>query len=302
LSAVGPTDVDNLLDYYLCTGDPASDPTGGVSYVRSHIYTEDYLAIDLTAWKNGNSGLTLIEYIDTISDPPVPPVNKLLIPLMFVDTVQGTGANGQSVPLLRYPGALVSSDTAPSHYTVKVPIIINRGSTSDPRPGSATPLLGAETIVWHNVIEAIKFSDGSDNPPGDVFSVVTKSSSGSTSTFAAPTGLAAVRVNYPFQAASMVSYPPPANPSQPFVVQNELSTFRVINPNVAEDNQVSASDPYGFLKGGSPVAPSSQPGFYSGTYGGPYGLGAVGAVNLQVRPFRKTITCQAIYRREVFGP
>jgi hypothetical protein len=264
--------------------------------VRTYIYTEDYLAIDLTNWKNGGNGQTLIDYIDTLNNPPVPPVNKLLLPLMFVDSAQGSGNTGQAIPLLRFPGALVTSDTAPSGYTVKVPVIVARATTADPRTHSTMSLLGAETIVWHNVIEAIPFSGNSgasNTGPLDVFSV-TSGSSGEPAG-----GLAAVRVNYPFQAATMVSYP--SNSNQPFVNQQDPTTFRVLNANTADDTHVSAMDPNGFLNGGTPVAPSSQPGFYSGPYGGTYGLGTLGAVDLQVRPFRKTITCQAIYRREVFG-
>ncbi len=297
ISATGPNPANLntplLLNYYLSTGDQSDQ---SVQYVRTNIYSEDYLAIDLTDWMLNpvNSGQTLIGYIDTL---PLPPVNKLLLPLMFVTSTTGSGNAGQTMPLLRYPGALVTSSTAPSGYTVKVPVIVSRAGVADPRPHSSMQLLGGEIIVWHNVVEAIPFADSSGNQ-SDVFSVT----SGTSGSLGVPAGgLAAVRVNYPFQAATMVSYPPPANPSQPFVVQSEPSTFRVLNPNIADDAQVQSSDPNNFLNGGTPVAPNSQSGFYSGTYGGTYGLGALGAVDLQVRPFRKTITCQAIYRREVFG-
>ena len=276
-----------MLNYYLCTGEQ-SDPS--VQYVRANIYTEDYLAIDLTSWQSGGSATTLLDYIDTLS---LPPVNKLLLPLMFVDSAPGSGTTGQTIPLLRYPGALVTSQTAPSGYTVKVPIITSRASVADPRSNSSMQLLGAETILWHNVIEAIQFNGSSSTGPLDVFSV-TSGSSGEPAG-----GLAAVRVNYPFQAATMVSYP--SNTNQPFVVQSDPSTFRVLNANVADDAHVQSSDPNNFLNGGTPVAPTPPNGFYSGTYGGSYGLGTLGAVDLQVRPFRKTISCQAIYRREVFG-
>jgi hypothetical protein len=219
---------------------------------------------------------------------------------MFVDSAPGTASgSGTTKNLLRFPGALVTSSTAPSGFTVLVPVIVSRASTSDPRPNSNMQLLGSETIVWHAVVEAIPFADNTGNQY-DVFSV-TSPSANATSAIPAG-GLAAVRVNYPFQAATMVSYPPPPNPNQPFVVQGEPSTFRVLNANTANDTNVSSSDPNNFLNGGTPVAPNAQPGFYSGPYGGTYGLGTLGAVDLQVRPFRKTISCQAIYRREVFGP
>jgi hypothetical protein len=183
---------------------------------------------------------------------------------------------------------------------VKVPLVVSRAQVADPRPGSGLPLQGAETIVWHNVIEAIPFSDGTGQY--DVFSVASgsPSSTGGTTSPIPAGGLAAVRVNYPYQAATMVSYPAP-NPNQPFVVQNDPTTFRVLNANTANDQGVSASDPFEILNGATPVAPTPPSGFYSGVYGGTYGLGTLGAVDLAVRPFRKTISCQAIYRREVFG-
>ena len=245
------------------------DATGN-SPVQSQIYTEDYLAIDLTNWMNSSSGLSLVDYVDSLS-PPVPPVNKLLLPLMFVDsaTVQSLDV---SKPLLRYPGALITSSTAPSGFTVKVPLVVTRSAT------------GSETIVWHSVVEGIPFGTQQD-----VFSVT-------SGTSGAPAGgLAAVRINYPFQAATMVSYPQNlANPLEP----------NVLNPNQANDAAVQASDPNNVLDGQSLVAPNLPVGSsYSGTYGGAYGLGTYGAVGQVVRPFRKVISCQAIYRREVFsGP
>jgi hypothetical protein len=56
-------------------------------------------------------------------------------------------------------------------------------------------------------------------------------------------------------------------------------------------------------------APLEGGGRYAGTYGGQFGLGAQGALGSPemtggrpVRPFRKVISAQAVYRREVFDP
>jgi hypothetical protein len=76
-------------------------------------------------------------------------------------------------------------------------------------------------------------------------------------------------------------------------------------PNVADDDAVNDPDgPPGDLVGGDLV---DEQGLYAGTYGGRYGLGAQGALGSQqltggrpVRPFRRVISAQAIYRREIF--
>ena len=48
------------------------------------------------------------------------------------------------------------------------------------------------------------------------------------------------------------------------------------------------------------AAPSGSTEVYAGTYGGQYGLGEQGALGRRVRPYRRVISAQAIYRREVF--
>jgi hypothetical protein len=217
------------------------------------IYSEDFLAIDVTTWDQSQH---LIAYLDTL---PIPKVNKALVPLMFVSTV----TNGDTpIRLLRFPGALVTSTTASSGYTVKVPVV---GSRDD---------AGVETIRWADVVEPVSNTDG------DVFSVAS-----------AERGVAAVRINYPFQAAAMTGFQP--NPAGPFEPNGA-------NPITADDSQVVADAVPG---GGSLVAPDAPASAdYAGTYGGAYGLGEQGAFGKQVRPFRRVISAQAMYRREVLAP
>ena len=98
-------------------------------------------------------------------------------------------------------------------------------------------------------------------------------------------GLAAVRVNYPYQAAALSGFqsPPPSDidPLPP----------NVANFIVADDGAVQSINaaPGGLIDDGS-----------VGPYAGPYGLGRQFALaGRTVRPFRKLISAQAIYRREV---
>ncbi len=57
------------------------------------IYSEDYLAIDISAWSG--SSQSLVQFLQS-QTPSVPLVNQAMLPLMFIDTVGGK-------PLLRFP-------------------------------------------------------------------------------------------------------------------------------------------------------------------------------------------------------
>jgi hypothetical protein len=234
------------------------------------IYSEDYLAIDLSAWTGSE---TLLDFLQSRT-PSVPLVNQAMLPLMFVDSVGGK-------PLLRFPGALVTSSTAPSGYTVKVPIL-----TANSPPG------GPEIIEWHDVLEEIQ--DSSGNGP---FSVAWTDASG---TNPLPGGMVALRLNYAFEAATMAGYQAQPPDSNGETVPN------LSYPIVADDGGVTAvNSPNG---GGTAVSPDLPPPdeqgapAYAGPYGGTYGLGEMGLQLQTVRPFRKVISAQAIFRREVFGP
>jgi hypothetical protein len=232
-----------------------NDPTNEIA---RRVYSEDYLAIDLAAQAPGQS---LLDFLDTLN-PRVPPVNRLLLSLMFVSQVEGR-------PLLRYPGALVTSTTAPSGFTVKIPIVNSRDAAA------------TETITWAHVIEPIDDDE-------DWFSVDSPER-----------GVVALRINYPYQSPVMSGFAPAASEAERF----EPSITRPIRAN---DTAVSAPP---LSDGQSPVAPDPLgAGLYAGTYGGQYGLGEQGALNSPqlaagepLRPFRRVISVEAIYRREVFS-
>jgi hypothetical protein len=244
--------------------------------VKQSVYSEDFLAVDVSGWVG--SGTSLVTYLQGLPQP-MPPVNLSLMPLMLVDTVGGKS-------LLRYPGALVTSPTAPSGYTVKVPIVTSRAGSA---LGTGAGYDGTETIEWHDVLEQIGAnSSTSTTTPYEVFSVA--GTAGST----LPTGLAAVRINYPFQAATMSA----------FKQTQTATTGNILSQYTADDGGVSATN--SLPDGMSPVAPDSAASGTvnsSNTYGGQYGLGAQQAAGLSVRPYRQVLSAQAIYRREIFsGP
>ncbi len=222
--------------------------------VQATIYSEDFLAIDIT--DQGNQ--TLIQYLDSLQfdGRSIPIVNRMLAPTMVISQVNGR-------TLLRYPGALVTSETAPSGYTVKVPLVAPHAADEP------------ETITWASVLEEVPHSvDGA--PPQGMFSV------------ASPLrGFVSVRLNYPFQAAAMSAYEP---------VPVGGTEGNLNRPYLANDSQVSADDLDGSL-----VAPDVPEGSYAGPNGGEYGLGELGALAQTVRPFRRVLVGQGMARREMFG-
>jgi len=228
--------------------------------VRQRVFDQHYLVLNLDTL-HGRSSLQ-----ELIGDLPI--INQQLYPLMIFDTVGGTR-------VLRYPGALFQdtdntddpADPPPSGFLVAIPLVVDRADD------------GTETIDWIPVIEEV---DSTDNP--DPFRITSPQR-----------GVVALRINYPMQSSMMSSFRP--NPEGPF----EPS---MANPNVANDGGVSVVDQDGFMPSGNLIAPD---GTVNPTYSGQFGLGQQQAFGSQqltgglpVRPFRRVISSQAIFRREVF--
>jgi hypothetical protein len=101
---------------------------------------------------------------------------------------------------------------------------------------------------------------------------------------AAAGGIVSLSVNYPFQGALLSGFQ--ADPLDPFAPN-------IANPIVADDSSVAAPG------GGVPVTARGV-----GPYAGPYGLGehlALGPISggQHIRPFRKLLSAQSVFRREV---
>jgi Flp pilus assembly protein TadG len=204
--------------------------------VRERVYDPALLAVDISA------GLP-----DTDAWPTV---NRMLLPLMVISTIDGTS-------YLHYPGALVMDPTGTR--TVAVPQVVSQGTSS-------------ETIRWVPVLEEVR-PEGAQ-PGSGPFSL---SSSGPER------GLVAVRINYPYQATTMISLQPGPGGSSAALVPVEANDSGVTQLN----------SPGGTLIGGSDGA---------GPYAGSYGLGKFYALSKEVRPYRRLISAQSAFRREVFGP
>ena len=190
----------------------------------------------------------------------LPIVNRALRPLMIVDRPAG-------LRLLRYPGALLRDSVTPAGtcptggYTVGIPRVLGRDGD------------GVETIEWIPPLEEIRPDPA--NPASGPFSL---SSAGPQA------GIVALRVNYPFQAGSLTGF--------------RESAAGAFEPNLPgriaarDDGVISTNAAPGTLLADDPAD--------VGTYGGPYGLGRQLAFAETVRPYRRLLSAQALYRREVF--
>ena len=257
--------------------------------VREKIFDDAWLVIDLEAFYTANPDGNI--FTDLV--PQMPLLNQQLTMVMIVDRPDFNGDGTPDEWLLRYPGALLARDTpavAPNgglypagvaaQYTVGIPVVSSR--TVD----------GVETIRWVPVVEEIDTESTPDENAGanpDPFSLNSDQR-----------GIVALRINFPFQSASMSSFRhDEAAADYPF----EATIGR---PNAADDGGVIELNP-GDRPGSLTGIPLEGPEVYAGTYGGQYGLGAQGALGSQVmtggrpvRPYRRVISAQAIYRREVF--
>jgi len=192
--------------------------------------------------------------------PNWPIVNRQLATMMIVDRPDFDGDGSPDRNLIRYPGALLTNPDTPTGLTVGIPLVTSRSGD------------GVETIRWVPVVEEI---ESESNP--DPFSIDS-----------AQRGIVAIRINCPTQSAAMGSFRPnAAGPFEPTIGQ----------PNLANDDGVTALDA---APGGLTGAPLETGDIYAGTYGGQYGLGAQGALGKTIRPYRRVISAQAIYRREIF--
>jgi hypothetical protein len=271
--AIAPIRADATFEYALSC-DAASDPACLVD-LKARVFDPACLVVDL-------------------ADPAVagdpdgyfaamPIVNRALRPLMITEPARPT--------LMRYAGALLNDATgaacsaigpngqaAPTGLTVGIPFVEARDAN------------GSESITWVPVLEEIRAAQDAACPARGPFSLIYLASQDECGPLDADPlldrGLAAVRINYPYQAAALTGFLPSAPTGiDPFPPN-------VANPIAADDGGVQQNN----------IAPGAEmdDGGAIGPYAGPFGLGRqLALAGRVVRPFRKLISVQAIYRREV---
>lgn len=233
--------------------DALADPV-----VQYRVFDRDLLVVDRDQFTSEQDYLSFLDRM--------PPVNQALRPAMIWERVEVDGIRRQ---LLRYPGALLSNhrvgfDHPSGGFTVGIPQVVGRVQR------------GVEVIRWVPVMEEVRRNP--DDPSTGPFSLVGTG----------PRGLVMVRLNYPFQSASLTAYE---------VDPDDLYAKNLSNPVFARDSQViELNQP---LPDTSTLSLQSDPES-SNVYSGRYGLGTHLALTRRLRPYRKLITAQAIFRREVF--
>jgi hypothetical protein len=270
--SLAPARAEATFEYALSCN--TIDDPGCLADLRSRVFDPACLVVDMT-----DPAVAL--------DPDgyfaaMPVVNRALRSLMITEPSRPG--------LLRYAGALLADGTgaacsaigpngqaAPTGLTVGIPLVESR----DP--------FGAEAIRWVPVLEEIRSAQDADCPSRGPFSLIYLASEDSCGPLDADPlldrGLAAVRVNYPYQAASLSAFRSPTP-----------TAFDPMPPNVAAF--IAADDGAVQQINVAPGAPLDDGAV--GPYSGPYGLGRQFALaGRTVRPFRKLISAQAIYRREV---
>ncbi len=270
--AVAPIRADATFEYALSC-DATADP-GCLIDLRARVFDPACLVVDL-------------DDPAVSADPDgffasMPVVNRALRPLMVSESSRPN--------LLRYAGALLGDATglacsavgpngqaAPTGLTVAIPLI-------EARDGN-----GVESITWVPVLQEIRSAQDADCPARGPFSLIYLANQDECGPLdadpLADRGLAAVRVNYPYQAATLSGFVPSAPSDIDPLPPN------IANPIVADDGAVQQNN-------AAPGATIDDGGV--GPYAGPFGLGRQFALaGRVVRPFRKLISAQAIYRREV---
>ena len=201
---------------------------------RGAVYDADYVVVDLVTTPPGPA---LEAFFASM-----PVVNQALRPLMITSTVATPGGTRR---LLHMPGALIDSSPSPTGLSVLVPRVLERD-----------PVTGQETnIELAPVLEEV----AGNGQPG-AFAI----SRG---------GIAAVRLNVPFQAAALTAY-----------LISDAGESRAIkaNTSLGGPNVILGPGPEG-----------------AGPYAGSLGLGSQEALGTQVRPFRRLVAAQALFRREL---
>jgi hypothetical protein len=231
----------------------------------STVFDPNLVVIDLANCVDEDAATPLPSIDDVFAGLPL--VNKALRPLMIVDHSRG-------LSLLRYPGALlvnpgVPAGTCPTGgFTVGIPRVVERGEE------------GVETVEWIPLVQEIP-----GNPPG----------SSPFSLDSPQAGLVALRINYPYQAGALSGFRESADgPFEP----NLAGRIRAPDAELDEVGQINPGEAPGDL------LPDEAPDALSiGPYAGPFGLGRqLAFAGEKLRPFRRLVSAQAIYRREVFLP
>lgn len=225
------------------------------------------------------------------TDPSsLPLINRLLFSVYVYDP---------DINMVRYPGTLVTNGDLDT--TVVIPIIGpgNRDATTGVNPIGTS---GADTISeWRRVVEEV-------TPTGETAGPYSITASPGQQGGLGQPGMVALRINYPYQSSALVAYVHTDADGNVIPPPETIGRDGVLNvPITANDADIIGADTATFPDGQTLAAagyalvnPSADPNIGASAHRGAYGFGETRAFLTTVRPYRKVITAQGIYRREVF--
>ena len=240
---------------------------------KAQIYDERHLVIPDSAWDAGSAFNNDFQaYVATL-----PLLNRLLVPVMIRDNAR---------EMTRYPGALVTNDDG--DLTVLIPLVAyNYNGVVD-----GFQCAGETIVEWVAPVEEIRVdhdADGGTPDEGPYRLVTAAESANDIPSFTR--GMVALRINFPAQSTTLINRTSLPAGSNPDGVVGQVIV--VANDQILTDGDTGC---YSLVVNDPPVA-----GNPADPFGGRYGLGSLGVIKGRVRPYRKVMTFQAIYRREVFA-
>lgn len=234
---------------------PPEDSVMFDSTFKARIYDERRLIVSPSDIETASQEAGVDLSFGQFADRELPLINRLLSQVYIFDNVRN---------VYRYPGAIVTNENG--EQTVLIPIV-NDGTLTWVAPVEEMRIPGT-TIGPFNVV----------SPPGDL-----------PPNF--EPGVVALRINYPYQSASMSGFgestgTPPHRGS-------------IGNPIIVDDSggDVDGNRYSLVIEDDDNAYVDEIPNIHSGRYG----LGRQLALGTEVRPYRRVISVQAIYRREVFA-
>ena len=253
-----------LGDFERCT---QSGLAANETDFKEQIYDEQFLVIRDSEW----AGRPFQEFVDEL-----PLLNRLLVPVMVRDN-----------DMTRYPGTLVTN--ADGEETVLIPLVeySQAGNSTSVGGVPETIRAGAVTIVqWVAPVEEIQVDHDTDSTTLRRGPFALQRDGEPDATLTSFTfGMVALRINYPAQSATLLN-----RTSEGTVV---LAGNTTVNANNSFTDCYTIAAPTARIS-----QASGEPG--SNAHAGEFGLGELEALTRIVRPFRRVMSFQAIYRREVF--
>jgi Flp pilus assembly protein TadG len=259
----------------------------------AQIYDQKYLVVHDNEWDNATSYNGVFrDYVDTW-----PLLNRLLVTAMVRDSSYPADGDPSDFPqptVTRYPGTVVTYTdpaTGLDEETVLIPLIDYDSDT------------GAETIIsFIAPVEEIRIDHDDDKGATTdrvgPFSVVKPADFDDPNVEARfSTGMVALRINYPAQSTTLINRTGERDEGG---AMGTVVGVNVVQANAENLNNFPSNTNYTLANNSDDYGP----------HAGAFGLGR-GAISLRdsqgnliytngVRPYRKVLSVQAIYRREVF--